>query len=230
MRAATASLSDCIDRMETERRTIRVCNASDDADLAALESFFEPHDVAFESVETATRPDGVVDLLAAGERIASSPLGAVRRYARAWEESMTLGLRAEQPSVFTRLRDNYFESYDKQRMVMASRIVEFRAWNAESGTLHAGFQQLSKLDYQPDVYRNLAASDIEVHVYGEPDREPLPELDLRVHRSDAAEVTRSERKPTPSGVGVSDSTAWQTTYYDSSGYSTASNPTSMISR
>lgn len=188
MQATTPSLSDCIDRIESEPKTIRVCNPPADADLEALESFFESHDVDFEVVATPSRPDAVVDLLDEGHRLASSPLAAVRRYARAWEESMSRGLRAERPAVVVRLRDNYFESVDKQRMIMASRIVEFRAWNADAGELHAGFQQLSKLDHQPDVYRNLAASDVEVHVYGEADREPLPELDLTVHRSDDPEV------------------------------------------
>ncbi|AGB33689.1 hypothetical protein C488_21297 [Natrinema pellirubrum DSM 15624] len=42
-------------------------------------------------------------------------------------------------------------------------------------------------------------------------------------------MTRSERKPIPLGVGVSDSMAWQSTRYYSSGGSTASNPASIIS-
>ncbi|MDF9746981.1 DICT sensory domain-containing protein [Natrinema salsiterrestre] len=90
----------------------------------------------------------------------------------------------------TELADNYFESYDKQRMIMASRIVEFRAWNVGGGELHAGFQQLSKLDHQPEVYRNLASSTVDTHVYGELDREPLPELELTVHGGDSEELRR----------------------------------------
>ncbi|AXG06280.1 hypothetical protein DU500_07430 [Haloplanus rubicundus] len=43
-------------------------------------------------------------------------------------------------------------------------------------------------------------------------------------------LTRSERKPTPSGVGVSDNIPRQSTRYDSSGCSTASRPASIISR
>ena len=190
MRAATASLPDCIERIETERKTLRVRTAPDEADLERLESFVDPYDLDLEIVESPGRSDGVAERLADDTRLASSPLVAVRRYVRAWDDSTDRGLRAERPAVFTRLRDNYFESADKRRMVMASRIVEFRAWNVGSGTLHAGFQQLSKLDHQPDVYRNLAATDVDVHVYGEPDREPLPELDLTVHRNDDEEVTR----------------------------------------
>jgi mannose-6-phosphate isomerase-like protein (cupin superfamily) len=45
-----------------------------------------------------------------------------------------------------------------------------------------------------------------------------------------AVMTRSERKPTSLGAGVSDSIARQSTRYDSSGCSTASNPASIISR
>ena len=190
MQAAAPTLSESIDRIETDRKAIRVCNVADDADLARLESFFEPHDVDFRVVDRPNRPAGVVDLLADGQRITSSPLEAVRRYVRVWDESMAAGLRAERPTVFTRLRDNYFDSYDKRRMIMASRIVEFRAWNVGSGTLHAGFQRLSKLESQSGVYRNLASSNVDVHVYGQPDREPLGDLDLTVHRSRDEEVTR----------------------------------------
>lgn len=189
MKVVAPSLADCIERIETNRKTIRVSDATG-SDLGSLESFFAPHDVDFEIADAADRPADVVDLLADGRRIASSPLDEVREYARAWDESMAVGLRAEQPAVVTRLTDNYFDSYDKRRMIMASRIVEFRAWNRGVGELHAGFQQLSKLDYQPEVYRNLAASDVDVHVYGEADREPLPELDLTGHGSDADEVAR----------------------------------------
>lgn len=190
MNVVTTPLAECIERIETGRKTIRVCNVADDADLSVLRTFFEPHDLDIEVVDAADRPDGVVDLHDHGRRIASSPLDSVRRYARIWEESMALGLRAEQPAVVTRLTDNFFEAYDKQRMVMASRMVEFRAWNVGAGELHAGFQQLSKLDHQPEVYRNLASSDVDVHVYGEPDRKPLPELDLRVHGNDNREIRR----------------------------------------
>lgn len=190
MRAVTASLADIVERVETDRQTLRVCNVPDGVSLESVEAFVEPDDLELEIVDTPTRPAGVVDLIDDGGRIASSPLAAVRRYARAWEESTTLGLRTEPPAVLTAMQGTTFESYDKRRMVMASRIVEFRAWNAGSGTLHAGFQQLSKLDYQPTVYRTLAASDVDVHVYGEPDREPLPDLDVTVHRSDDEEVRR----------------------------------------
>ncbi|MDS0477865.1 DICT sensory domain-containing protein [Natrinema sp. 1APR25-10V2] len=190
MKLVTESLGECIERIETNRKTLRVCNASDDAELDLVTSFFDPHDLEVEIVDAAGRPSDTVDLLAEGRRVASSPLEVVSHYARAWEESMALGLRADPPAVVTELRDNYFESYDKQRMVMASRIVEFQAWNVGSGELHAGFQQLSKLDHQPEVYRNLASSAVDVHVYGEPDREPLPSLDLTVHGSDEEEVAR----------------------------------------
>lgn len=190
MKLTTRPLSDCIERIESERKTLWLCNVSDDVDVGRIESFFDPHDLEVEVVDAADRPENVADLVDDGRRIASSSLEEVRRYVRAWEESMALGLQADQPAVFTRLRDNYFESYDKRRMIMASRIVEFRAWNVGSGELHAGFQDLSKIDFQSDVYRNLASSPVEVHVYGRPDREPLPDLDLSVHASTDEEVRR----------------------------------------
>ncbi|ELY64573.1 DICT sensory domain-containing protein [Natrinema versiforme] len=188
MNVTTESLADRIDRTETDRKTVRVCPPADDVDVAAIESFFDPHEVDLEIVDASGPLTAVVELRADGRHIVSSPFENVRRYAQAWTESMAVGLQADRPAVVTELTDNTFESYDKQRMIMASRIVEFRAWNAGSGELHAGFQQLSKLDYQPEVYRNLASSAVKTHVYGEPDRKPLPDLELTVHDGDSEEL------------------------------------------
>ena len=52
---------------------------------------------------------------------------------------------------------------------------------------------------------------------------------VAAHTADGTLVTRSEWKPTPSGVGVSDNIARQSTRYDSSGCSTAFRPASIIS-
>ena len=184
----TPTLSDVVVSVESHRKTVEVRNfTGSDTELAAISEFFDPHDVDVE-VEDGEGPDDVVVLRSRTTELARSPVERVTRYVRSWQESMSTGLAAEPPAVVDRLHDNFFESYDKGRMVMASRIVEFRAWNSGSGELHAGFQQLSKLEHQRNAYRNLSESDVAIHVYGATDGARLDDLDVAVHRSTADEV------------------------------------------
>ena len=184
------TLTEIIASVESHRKTLRVCNyTGEDVELARLEEFFEPHDIeVVVENDHPERAEDTVVLTSHGTELASNPMDELRRYIRAWDVSMAAGLDTEPPAVLRRLHDNHFESYDKRRMVMASRIAEFRAWNVGAGTLHAGFQQLSKINNQRNVYRNLADTAVEVHVYGEPDDDWAEELGVNVHASTADEV------------------------------------------
>lgn len=54
-------------------------------------------------------------------------------------------------------------------MILVSRYIEQRGCTAGSGTLHSGFQWLSRLDDENgtrEVYAELAATDVDVHLYG----------------------------------------------------------------
>lgn len=186
------SLPEIIEGVRTHRKTLRVCNfTGSDAELAAVEEFFEPHDVHVVAEEAPAKPRDVAVLKSGSTELATSSMGELLTFVGAWAESMAVGLEAEPPAVFGRLHDSYFESYDRGRMVMASRIPEFRAWNTGSGTLSAGFQDLSKLRHQRSVYRNLTKTDVSVHVYGTPDWDlPRDLADLHVHASTDREVRK----------------------------------------
>ena len=186
------SLSEIIEGVRTHRKTLRVCNfGGSDAELTAVEEFFEPHDVHVVVEEAPDRPRDIAVLQSGTAELATSPMVELLAFVAAWEQSMAVGLKAEPPAVFGRLHDNFFESYDKGRMVMASRIPEFRAWNAGSGLLSAGFQDLSKLRHQQSAYRNLTQTDVSAHVYGVSDWELPQELaDLHVHPSTHREVRK----------------------------------------
>lgn len=183
------TLDEIIESMNFAEKTLRICNATcGSATLETLVSFFEPHDLEIVVETVSNRPDDVVDLYDRGTRIASSSVSAVVQYVRDWETN-ELDPAREPPTVVEELRDNYFESYDKQRMILASRIGEIRAWSNGSGTVHAGFQQLSKVTLQEAVYRNLAELGVEVHVYGEGDEELPADLEVVAHRSADEEIT-----------------------------------------
>ena len=75
-----------------------------------------------------------------------------------------------------------------------SRYVEARAWNGDGGRLHAGFQQLSRLDDERGtrrVYERLGDDPtVETHVYGVPDSRPSLS-GVEVHGDRAEELRRS---------------------------------------
>lgn len=73
---------------------------------------------------------------------------------------------------------------EKLLLIAVSREIERIAYEAATGTLRVGFQQLSRLVDEPGTYRvyeQLCETDLEIHAYGLEDV-PLPkELDLTVH-------------------------------------------------
>jgi len=79
LKLVTESLGECIERIETNRKTLRVCNASEEAELGLVTSFFDPHDLEVEIVDAAGRPSDTVSPLAEGRRVASSPSTAAVR-------------------------------------------------------------------------------------------------------------------------------------------------------
>jgi len=78
-------------------------------------------------------------------------------------------------------------------MVAASREIEDLAWRLGQGTLHAGFQHLSILADQMDVYERLASQDdLDVHAYAYPDAEvPQHDTDLTIHVERTEEIADS---------------------------------------
>jgi DICT domain-containing protein len=95
--------------------------------------------------------------------------------------------------ILDHLDETMFTSYDTGQMVSASREIEDRAWRLGEGQLHAGFQQLSILSDQMDVYTRLADRDgLDVHAYACPDAEvPEHETDLTIHVERSEEIARS---------------------------------------
>jgi hypothetical protein len=183
--------TETIEDVRTHHKTVRVCNFTGTRDqLAAVHHHMEPHSVDVTVVEDPRRPEDVVDLVWQDTVQATSDADDLLTYVRAWADSMSTGLATDPPAVLERLADTFFESFDKRRTVMASRLVEFRAWNVGSGVMHTGFQNLGKVDYQRSTYQNFADSGVDVHVHGAPDRATTTDLDVGVHESTDPEVAR----------------------------------------
>nr|WP_303648748.1 DICT sensory domain-containing protein [Haloarchaeobius litoreus] len=94
---------------------------------------------------------------------------------------------ADHADLLSPLKETTFTSYDTGRMMDVTREIEDRAFRHATGELHVGFQQLSRFSGQADVYRRLATTDLEIHIYGSPDASV--DVDgLHVHANDNEEL------------------------------------------
>ncbi|WP_247008954.1 DUF7504 family protein [Halorientalis litorea] len=172
------SLKAVIDDVATERPQLTVYNYDGDPTrLAALESHCETINVAFR--ETTLRedtPHNVAMLHRGSDLIGAEPVQSLLASFEAVEGDIEAP-ETDARALLTDLSRSTFgaRGADWAFLVDISHVIEMEAWRAGSGTLHAGFQRLSNLwgdDEARRVYRRLAESGVEVHVYGAPDTDP----------------------------------------------------------
>jgi hypothetical protein len=71
------------------------------------------------------------------------------------------------------LDETLFSALSRRQLLATSREIEDRALRTGRGTLRVGFQSLSVFRTQIGLYRRLAAeTELQIHVYGEPDWAP----------------------------------------------------------
>lgn len=187
------TLSSIIDDATGTDRTLRVYDPSDPDAVGDLERHFAVQNV---SVETAALPEGPEDFVVLHDGaafLAAADLETLRA-AVTFESGLVDATEFEEtqvPDVLKHVNDTTFTAQGKRRMVLASREIEERAWRGRGGELHAGFQELSLLGDQWDLYRRIADRGVDVHAYGAPDWHP-PDADwLTVHADDSPEILSS---------------------------------------
>jgi len=179
-----SSLRRLMAEVRGREKTLTVYAGRDADVVSALREYFASqhvaieHEVVDESPRAVLRDDG-------GERLASVGADALRELAS--RDLHEVGESAPYSPLLEHLDGTTFTSYDRRQMTMASREIEDRAWRANSGQLHAGFQRLSNVRKERETYEQLAASDLDVHVYGVPDAD-LGDPPFAVHGSDAEEL------------------------------------------
>lgn len=182
------SLAGIIEQAEQTTKTLRVSSAVEAAELEHIVDHLGPHNVTVVTDEDVTDPDTGEPLAVLEDAdgvVASAPVADLSGYATNWRQGFG-SERFSRPELFNRLDDTYFRSYGKQRMIIASRSIEQRAWEGDGGSLHVGFQYLSKVRPQWQSYRDLAET-VTVHVYGEPDWD-VPDDAVVVHAHDTEEI------------------------------------------
>lgn len=184
------SLSELIAGVEEHEKTLTVVNGDADA-TEALREQFRDRNLTVTAEETPSgEPGGFVVLAKDGEFVTAA---AVDDVLRADAES-TPGFEEEAyRQIIDHLDETLFTSYDIEKMVAASREIEDRAWRIGKGTLHSGFQKLSLLEDELDVYGRLAGKEgLDVHAYATPDAE-VPDHDtaLTIHVERTEEIANS---------------------------------------
>ncbi|MFB6107702.1 MAG: histidine kinase [Haloplanus sp.] len=162
--------------------------------------------------------ENVVLLLRDGEIAATSSLDQLMRtFLLVNSDGYRTGVRGfegeELPDVLMGMDERLFDlrgypasNKEKLLLILVSRHIERRAYEASTGSLRSTFQRLSRLDDEYGtrrVYESLASTPgLDVHVYGVPDADPS--LDLTVHRGTSDEYRNSwcvVFAPRPDGEG-----------------------------
>jgi DICT domain-containing protein len=160
------SLTELIAGVEDHEMTLTVYNADSGVADDLRERFADRNLVVAEG-ETDDGPREYL-VLSEGEQFLTAT--AVDEVFDRGDDS-ELHFDGEQRSgILDHLDETMFTSYDPGQMVAASREIEDRAWRIGAGQLHAGFQHVSTIEGEMDVYEQLATKrDLDVHAYGYPD-------------------------------------------------------------
>ncbi|WP_267644176.1 DICT sensory domain-containing protein [Haloarchaeobius amylolyticus] len=166
------TLLDIVDRVRQREKTLTLFNLPPGSSLdTRLASFFADQNVRVEVDDTSaeapcfatlTDPDTLYAAVDASDLLDLLDGPAAGPDDLGIDDSAHAALLAP-------LKETTFTSYDHENLMQVTREIEDRAFRVGEGTLSAGFQQLSNFDHQTDVYRRLATTDLDLHVFGEPD-------------------------------------------------------------
>ncbi len=187
--------SELIGEVTGAERTLTLFNPDlEPAAMRRIGRYFEPQQITVRTVGTdESHPRNVAVLHEGPEMIAASDLAAVYRRIDPKEglTGSTDLAGVDVPDVLQHVDDTTFTAFGKRRMIIASREMEQRAWQAGEGTVYAGFQELSRVAGQESIYTDLADTGITTHVFGLPDWSPPAEMGVVPHGIDHEEIATS---------------------------------------
>jgi hypothetical protein len=146
--------------------------------------------------ETDIDADDAVVLLEEDDVVATSSMESIRNAVLLVNSDLyTTGLSGieqyDAPEVLTELDEAVYtlrgfpaSTKEKLLLIVMSRYIERRALRADDGRLDVAFQELSRIEDEYGtgrIYRRLADSDVEVHLYGVPDSAPVDLDGLWMH-------------------------------------------------
>lgn len=185
---ARMSLSEVVAGVEAQEKTLVVVNSTDGVTDAVRDHFIDRN----VRVERATTPTGRANYMVLGENGEFRAAASVADLLDPDPYDPAVDDRTHR-RILDALDETMFTSYDRGRMLAASREIEDRAWRVGTGELHAGFQSVENLDRQREVYERLGGRDgLDVYAYaaGEPEStSPIEGVSLHCARND--ELRRS---------------------------------------
>lgn len=175
------SLVELLAGVESHEATLTVYNEPD-AVRAELAALFADRNVQVEHSGRRSDDEGFAVLSRDGEFVTAVATAELLADPDRTDPSF---VRETYRPVLDHLDETTFTAFGKPRMIAASREIEDRAWRVGRGELHAGFQTLSILAEETEVYERLAtAADLDVHAYAAPegDRPILDGVTVHVER------------------------------------------------
>jgi KaiC/GvpD/RAD55 family RecA-like ATPase len=191
------SLREILDTVRADAPTLTVCNyRGPAAEFAAVERYFDRHGVEVrEASMDVLKPSSVALLHRGDDLLASETMPALRSAIDIGSETTDIFKQRHTSDLLTNLERSVYgaSAADKGLLINVSHSIELLANRTGGGRLHAGFQWLSNLVDYPlaaRIYERLAASGVDVHVYGLPDNETTVS-DVTVHEHDTEEMADS---------------------------------------
>lgn len=186
------TLGDVIETVRRREATLRVFNPEGDV-VDDLSDFLADRNVAVRAEETDSgRPEDFAVLERNGQQLAAVDVAELRSLLTGSAADATaLGVDVEAGSDIMRyLEETTFSSYDRERMLAATREIEDRAFRVGEGTLRAGFQTPDRLATQQETYAELGRAGLETVAYAVPHGD-VPDVPcVTVRTPDTEEIER----------------------------------------
>ncbi|GGN96613.1 DICT sensory domain-containing protein [Haloarcula pellucida] len=184
------SLTELIAGVEHHEKTLTVFNA-DESTAAELREQFADRNVRVVTERTESgRPGEFLTLSDDDGVVTATDLDAFYDALETRDRHLTADERPYR-SILDHLDETMFTSWSIERMVAASREIEDRAWRVGEGALYAGFQTLSTLKGELDLYERLGESAVDVHAYAVPDVDPPERSAFTLHLERSDEIADS---------------------------------------
>lgn len=176
------TLTDIVTDVAESRRHLTVYGDLAPDALADLRAFFRPYNAAV-MIEPDPEPDlvGTATLTRAGTLLATSSLPDLLDYVEIAADQEFV--REEPPAVVERADTTTVAVIEdgRRHLLRGSRVIEELAWRHRDGTVHAGFQRLTRYDVDDqtrDLYCNLAELGVDVTIYANLAPDAEPEVDV----------------------------------------------------
>lgn len=182
------SIRKVVETVRGREKTLAVYTTPETDIVPELREYFASQNVTIEEVDAGHDPEHAV-LSADDQFLTAVSIDALRSLTDG--SVRAVGERAPYGPLLEHLDRTTFTSYNRRQMLEASREIEDRAWRAGSGRLYAGFQYASNFASERAAYAKLAATDLDVHVYGVPDESVDVPDGVTYHGASITEVASS---------------------------------------